>query len=349
MQQQQLGIHGSLDISRLPQNLWRELHRNDKKEPAAFQNWIKMNFSGIGTPRRGLVEGALPYFAMRSMGSLREVYLSGCEQIHDWEIEILASVCSNSLTCLEMRACCIGDPAIRAVGVHCNSIADLDFSACFEITDTGVISFCQYQGVRTRDRSTVRSLKLANLSRLTDQSIRAISSLEALLVLDVHNCQSVSTEAIAQTASNLHSLVELEAKGIGQWNVAAAVSKSIQEGEKPNQLRFINGRPCNNKHKDDNNDQKTTGSCFKSCMVRKQSKRLLSSQGVSLQPMFHCIDCKLTPSYNRGLCHACVSHCHSGHKTFVGSYTRFYCDCPFGIATDNMQPVVCQLIADYET
>lgn len=329
--------HGRIDLGRLQSNIWREHHSDDKRNPAGFYNWIKVNLSGMGTPRRGLVEGALPYFTLRSMGRLREVYLSGCEQVQDWEIEILASVCASSLTCLEMRACCIGDGAIRAIGIHCTKIADLDFSACFRITDEGIISFCQNQGVydniwnktrRALVNSTIRSLKIAALPQVTDESISAISALQSLLVLDVHNCPKITSAALAETLADLTCLVEIEAKGIGQWGSSASISKVVQRGDTSSRLRFINGRQCSGKL-----------TYFGVCFVRTHSKRLLASQGVPLQQMLHCVDCKLVPALNRGVCYACSLRCHKGHRTFTGSYTRFYCDCPFGIASVECQAI----------
>ena len=64
----------------------------------------------------------------------------------------------------------------------------------------------------------------------------------------------------------------------------------------------------------------------------KHSQRLKASHGITIQPMFHCIDCKLLPSENRGMCSVCASLCHRDHSTFFGSMVCFYCDCAFGIA-----------------
>jgi hypothetical protein len=335
-----------IDMSRLPLDYWREVEteNNNKKSPP-LKNWIKINFSGIGTPRRGLVEGALPYFALRSTGTLREVHLSGCEQVQDWEIHILASSCAKSLTCIEMRACCIGDDAVKALGLYCTNLSDVDFSACFQITDEGVVAFCQYQGIyddlqnRThclRGSSTIRSLKVAAIPRLTNDSIVAISALESLIVLDVHNCPNVTSETVTETLAQLTSLVEVDARGIGKWNSSIAALGCYDR--EPKRLRFVNGRPCT--HSNDvttssnnptNPHNKENASLWQ-CSVRRHSRRLQLSQGVPLQIMYHCVDCKLIPMLNRGMCHACSLQCHKGHKTFVGSFTRFYCDCPFGIA-----------------
>ena len=303
----------------------------------------RLNFNGIGTPRRGLVEGALPYFALRSMGALTEVYLSGCEQVQDWEIDILARVCANSLNVLEMRACCIGDDAVRAVGLHCMNLSDIDFSACFQITDEGILSFCQYQGVhedvysnvkrrRHNVTSTVRSLNIGAVPQVSNKSITAIAALDSLIFLDVSNCPKVTPDTLSDTVKDLASLVEVNAKGIGRWSSSVAALYSYDDDE-PRHLRFVNGRLLRRPTFD-----KT---CPKLCTVRQYSKHL--GQSVPLQPMYHCLQCRIIPSLNRGMCHACSIHCHANatHTTYLGSFTRFYCDCPFGVAGSKFQ---CQAI-----
>ncbi|CAB9499851.1 LRR [Seminavis robusta] len=342
---------GMNDPTQISPNLWTEQcfpEGYPEEAKPALPQLARINFNGIGTPRRGLVVGALPYFACRSMGALREVYLSGCEHIRDWEVQVLAVVCANSLTCLEMRACCIGDDAVKAVGRYCTNLADVDFSACFQISDHGILALCQHQGTwenvypgsgqntlqRTAKKGnapcTIRSLKIAALPQLTKYSIVAIGALDSLIVLDVNNCPKISSDVLAETVKWLPSLVEVDAKGIGKWSSSVAALYSYETDE-PRHLRFVNGRPFSKKSKTSHGrtDQECSFDC---CIVKQHSKRFSQGQGVPLQAMYHCIDCKLIPALNRGICHACLVHCHRDHKTFVGSYTRFYCDCPFGVA-----------------
>ena len=245
-----------------------------------------------------------------------------------------------------MRACCIGDDAVRAVGLHCTNLSDIDFSACFQITDEGIVSFCQNQGicediystVKTRRHnatSTVRSLKIAALPQVTNKSISAIAALESLLFLDISNCPKVTPDILAETVKDLAALVEVDAKGIGKWSSSVAALYSYDD--EPRYLRFVNGRPFQKASL-----RRSEETCFDVCTVRHHSKHL--GQGVPLQAMYHCVDCRLIPSLNRGMCHACSIHCHKneGHHVFVGSYARFYCDCPFGIVGSKFQ---CQAIS----
>jgi hypothetical protein len=69
------------------------------------------------------------------------------------------------------------------------------------------------------------------------------------------------------------------------------------------------------------------------CAARQHSQRLKASQGVSPQQMWHCADCELVPRRNRGMCFACASSCHRGHEIYLGSLTRFYCDCAYGFSS----------------
>lgn len=357
-----------MDFTQLTPSFWKHqpeelLESNPLRARYPLPNLTCINFNGLGTPRRGLVSGALPYFALRSMGALREVHLSGCEHVQDWEVEALAIVCANSLTCLEMRACCIGDDAVRAVGLHCTQLTDVDFSACFQISDEGMMAFCQYQGnfdtsavsctgdaapttkrrraIQVPSNTGIKSLKVAALPQVTNDTVRAIAALDSLILLDISNCPKVTSEALGKTVCQLKSLVDVDAKGIGKWSSSVAALYSYEDDE-PRRLRFVNGRRFQSKLSAETaTRQADKDTCYHQCLAMRHGKRLNPTQGVPLQPMYHCLDCKLTPSMNRGVCHACMVHCHKGHRTFTGSLTRFYCDCPFGIAGTNL---VCQTI-----
>lgn len=342
--------------AQLSSNFWQEHSQLLESIPPntryPLPNLTKINFNGIGTPRRGLASGALPYFALRSMGSLRELHLSGCEHIRDWEVQVLAVTCGQSLTCIEMRACCIGDSAVQALGIHCTQLADVDLSACFEVSDEGIIAFCRHQaglvkandnstecGVHAKETkrpavqgsSTLRSLRIAALPQLTNASVGAVAALDSLLLLDVSNCPRVTSDGLAAAIRELSFLVEVDAKGIGPWGSSVAVLYSRDEDE-PKHLRFVNGRRFHSKSTKRDTNPSRNRSGLNHCIVRQHGKRFDSTQGVPLQPMYHCVTCRLIPSLNRGMCHPCSVRCHSDHQTFVGSYTRFYCDCPFGIA-----------------
>ena len=296
--------------------------------------------------------GSLGFIACFSGGVLREVNISGCERICSVDIQVLATACANSLTCLEARGCRFGDLALKALGTNCTKLAELDISACFEMTQEGLISLCPHNGLyvgseasngrlfdyasrfleNRRGCPALRSLKLANLSGVTDDVILAIGGLKhdtefgnmrsehgglkKLLLLDVSNCPRASARVIGLLMKECHSLIELDARGI---------QGTVKREYVPRNVRFLNGRRLS----------EVDASCSqRCCTVLNHSKRLKASQRVELQPMYHCVDCKLLPSSGRGMCSVCATVCHDGHETYLGSLTRFYCDCAFGISGD---------------
>lgn len=300
----------------------------------------------IGTPRRGLHPGALTYFALGRC--LREVHLAGCEQVLDWEIAALAQVCGKTLTVFQMRASCIGNEALIALAKHCTVLAQCDVSACFQIGDEGILALCQrdHQIATTTDESLrqgppkrrarisqLRSLKIACLPKLTNAAVSAIANLENLHLLDIHNCPGVTSNVLYEAVICLPQLIDVNGSDIADYHLSLSSqlrhcgpsSSAIPKG-----LRFVNGHQCfKSSFVSNQQEQEGQRSC---CSVRNNSQRLNSS--VPLQYMYHCVDCKLLPALNRGICATCTN-CHQGHEVFRGSYCRFYCDCPFAVAGGN--------------
>jgi hypothetical protein len=299
----------------------------------------KIDFNSIGTPRRGLAPGALSYFAMGKC--LRQVSLNGCEQVDDREISVLAVHCSTTLESLELRACQIGNRALIALATHCDSLVELDVSACFRVNDIGILALCNSRGrqgvaipagderqkrQRGGSGSILKVLKLANLATLSDPSILAMASLEHLLVLDVKDCPNITSAALFQTIPRLRNLIDLDARGIRDSTPSLPTLLRRQVDQIPKTLRFVNHKLLFPPKKDHPPINAGNTRC---CSVSIHSQRLTRSESVPLQAWMHCVDCELIPAYNRGICTACVSTCHNGHNTFLGSWTRFYCDCPF--------------------
>ena len=296
---------------------------------------IKINFNSIGTRWRPLFPGALSYFAMGKC--LRQVSLNGCESIQDWEISVLAVQCGATLESLELRACQIGNPAVIALATHCKRLTELDLSACFRVNDIGILALCTSQGVaipagderqkrRRGNGSILKVLKLANLGTLSDASIRAMDSLEHLLVLDVKDCSKINSSALFQTISRLRNLIDLDARGIQGSTPSLPTLLRRQVDRIPKTLQFVNHKLLFPPKKD---HPPTNAGNTRCCSVSVHSQRLTPSESVPLHAWMHCVDCELIPAYNRGICTACVSTCHNGHNTFLGSWIRFYCDCPF--------------------
>ena len=305
----------------------------------------------VGTPRVGLCRGVVGYFAMGRQ--LREVHLAGCEQIQDWEVEALAVLCGKTLTCFQMRACNISDKSMRALAKYCRVLAEVDVSACFRVGDEGILALSEARRVnndispltsetkRLRGVSRLKVLRVASLPGLTERGVDAIAKMDALHVLDVENCIEVSPTKLVETVLQLPFLVDVNAKGIQDRR--CSFLSLLREAAKtspanvPVGLRMVNQRffswakiYASSSEEKKKHDESPLLSC---CTVRTKAQRL--DAPIPMAIMYHCIDCHLVPSVDRAICACCVSKCHWGHQTFVGSWTRFYCDCPFGVVAEN--------------
>eukprot|EP00536_Pseudo-nitzschia_multiseries_P011880 jgi/Psemu1/308644/fgenesh1_kg.430_\ len=255
-----------------------------------------------------------------------------------------------------MRAGTIGNEALKSLAKYCRVLTDVDVSACFGIGDDGIIALCQNLRRRERldvhelsntdegkeesapaskrcrtSRPSLTALRAASLPRLTNRSIKAIQEMTSLLVLDIQACSKVEPFAVHETVRKLPCLVEVNAKEIA--SKSPPLSKLLRKDpDVPRTLKIVNQRVFYN-HFDliEGCQTDNLNSC---CRVRSQSQR--RSANVPLAQMYHCTDCKLIPALDRGFCVECQQRCHAGHKTFLGSYSRFSCDCPFGVDATNV-------------
>lgn len=286
----------------------------------------------------GMVNLSLAPLALLLLGrQLREVHLAGCVGISNWGVYALAYNCRQTLTCFQMRGGNIGRGGLVALARYCEVLGEVDVSACMNVDDAAVVEFCRLccrprtniteddlpSLQRTKRRrlgessSRLKVLRVAGLTSLTDTSLEAISSLDSLLILDVHDCPNLTPSSTHKAVRSLQRLVELNARDIA--NSSPTLAKLLRTDPLvPKCLKIVNQRVFIN-IRDDHQ---------RCCSIRSQSQRL--NAAVPLQSMYHCVDCGLIPSVDRGVCAECVVKCHRGHKTFLGSYTRFYCDCPFG-------------------
>ena len=336
-----------------------------KDEPTFRLKLKHIVLNGTGPSRSGIFRGSV---ATLSLGRcLKEVHLSGCEAIGDWEIQAIAVNCGETLTCFQMRGGSIGNPAIKALGKHCRVLAELDVSACFAIDDRGIMALVDNlqrqesndtrnlpndENGETLEQPTKRSriskpsltiLRIAALPKLTNQAIRVIAHLKSLIVLDIHDCKLVGNFEVFETITQLPRLVDIDARNINY-------STSPNNFTLPSWLRGNQNTPAtlkriNNRKFKRSEPIATPKHC---CIVRCQAQKLSST--TPLAPMYHCIDCGFIPEIDRGFCVECLKQCHVGHKTFLGSYARYSCDCPFAtvntlntcqaiMPSDNSNPV----------
>lgn len=321
---------------------------------------IHLVLDAIGTPRIGLCRGVLAYFSMGR--SLREVHITGCEQVQDWEVEALAVLCADTLTCFQARGCRIGDPAILALAKYCKVLAEVDVSACFRVGNRGIVALSSKhlldhgpQDVARSQliipgglESRLRVLRLASLPGLTNVGVVAIANIKSLHILDVENCIEVTSNVLCNTILQLPYLVDINAKGIADScaSLTSLLRQAAISVPLPTGLRFVNQRVFRSHSRTSTLPPDTEASdsaitaplcpnstLAKCCSVRTKSQRL--GPNTPMAPMYHCIDCNLVPKFDRGICSACISSCHVGHRTFLGAWDRFYCDCPFQVAAHN--------------
>jgi len=335
-----------------------------KNEPTYRLKLQHLVLDGAGHPRSGIFRGSVATFSLGRC--LREVHLGGCEGVSDWEIQALAVNCGETLTCFQMRAGTIGNQALQSLATYCRVLGEVDVSACFGISDDGILALCR--NLRRREkkdtctlsteekaeesapspkrsrilRPSLKILRIASLPRLTNRAMQAISQLESLIILDVHECTKIEPVAVYKTVRQLPCLVDVNAKGIalGSPSLSAWLRNDPCT---PRTLKFVNQRVFHHSpiHTTQNKAFGSSTECRRQasedtkscCVVRSQSQRL--SATVPLAPMYHCVDCNLIPALDRGFCVECQQKCHAGHKTFLGSYTRFSCDCPFGMNASN--------------
>lgn len=325
----------------------------------------------VGLPRAGLCRGVLAYFAMGRQ--LREVHLSGCENIHDWEVEALAVTCAGTLTCLQMRACRISDASLKALATHCRILGEVDVSACFRVGDEGIMALSEPRRFPMGENNNklgkgnfrLRVLRLASLPGLTDRGVTALRNIDSLHVLDVEDCIDVRPSTLLSTILHLPLLIDINANGIaeekGSFSSLLRDLAKVSPHRLPQGLRMVNRRfyewltpavfAVNDPHGNTMTGAATAGaaaSCdWRCCTVRTKVQRLDSPIAPAI--MYYCIDCKLLPTMDRGVCASCVSQCHKGHQTFIGAWTRFYCDCPFGVTGNDCDAIfpspICSIIS----
>lgn len=324
--------------------------RAQSKQSVLKTGWPNLrvvDVSNCGTASTGVTTGLIGLLACLSRGSLRQVNISGCETVSDMDLSVLAATCT-SLTSLEARACPeISDDSIQALAKYSKHLAVLDVSASFNVTPYGIGKLCPRGGVywcvddehqfpatfsdQQRGCPALRVLKLGSLADMDDDTLLAMGGMvyavqndklyrsssagfQKLMLLNIRDCDFISPEALEKTIRNCPLLIEVDARGIK--------GRLSREGL-PSRLRFLDGRRIVK--------EEASAPTDRLCTVTQHSQRTKASQGIKLQPMFHCIDCKLLPSEYRGMCSTCADVCHKGHRTYFGSMERFYCDCAFGI------------------
>ena len=357
-EQLRLGGAEALQVSRIGLGLDNRglLALDWTQEPTSRLRPQRLVLDTIGTPRRGLTPGVLAYFGLGRC--LQEVHIAGCEQVRDWEIRVLAMTCGETLSCFQARATCIGNPAMSALAEYCKVLTECDVSACFRVDSQGIGALCRSRSLqgfsvtgniinhnsssssshkRRGISPSLRVLRVACLPNLTNEGIVAMANLQSLHVLDVHECPRVSLTTLCKTIVQLPKLIDVNAKGIAGEDFVSLPALLRKQMALPQDLSYVRDRALLSGLRFVNDRIFSSSSCQGCCSVRLGSQRLKAS--VPMRVMLHCIDCQLLPSFDKGMCATCASTCHKGHRTFVGSWARFYCDCPFSTTNGSCQVI----------
>ncbi len=68
---------------------------------------------------------------------------------------------------------------------------------------------------------------------------------------------------------------------------------------------------------------------LKQCLESHRCSRNVTGKRYELQAFFRCLQCKLLPSNNLGVCTSCAEVCHKGHEgLYLYAVVGAYCDCP---------------------
>ena len=267
--------------------------------------------------------------------ALREVHLAGCD-LSNWGVDALAYNCQETLTVFQMRAGSLSNLGLTILVQKCRKLSEIDVSACDGLSDMGIVAAFSNHHVQDDDGPdlkrqkveslpSLRVLRLAGIHNLTDKSMNAISCLKSLRILDISS-PKISSKAVAATVKLLPQLIEIDAKDIELDKYLPRILR--EDPATPKTLRFVNHRSFSRP-----SDEPNCELDLRCCTARTQSQRLSGS--VRLRPMFHCRTCDLIPQIDRGTCGTCIKTCHKGHDTFLGAFTRYYCDCAFDCTPDN--------------
>ncbi|OMO90830.1 hypothetical protein COLO4_18854 [Corchorus olitorius] len=145
-----------------------------------------LEFSGL----HGITDaGFLPLLESCEAG-LVKVNLSGCVNLSDKIVCVMADLHGWTLEVLNLEGCKISDASLVAIAENCQLLSDLDVSKC-AITDSGIAALA---------RSSLINLQILSVSGCTMVSDKSLPSLgklgQTLLGLNLQQCKSITSRAV---------------------------------------------------------------------------------------------------------------------------------------------------------
>lgn len=171
-----------------------------------------------------LTDSSVDVLVKRCRRQLQSVHFSGCVEVSDEAVQLLAREC-NGLQCVGLAHCrLISDKALECMADNL-WIEELDLSHCQRITDRGIIAVA-------RESPGLRAMNLSWCRKLTDAClIELIRNCKMLKRIDISNCDRFSAERVAElhtVNSHIEVLWESKKKPVAQR--AKEAKKALTNG-----------------------------------------------------------------------------------------------------------------------
>ncbi|GMJ11106.1 EIN3-binding F box protein 1 [Hibiscus trionum] len=133
--------------------------------------------------------GFLPLLESCEAG-LVKVNLSGCVNLSDKVVCIMADLHGSTLELLNLDGCRVSDPSLVAIAENCQLLNDLDVSKC-AITDSGVAALARSNQIN------LQILSVSGCSKVSDKSLPSLGKLgETLIGLNLQHCKAISSSTV---------------------------------------------------------------------------------------------------------------------------------------------------------
>jgi hypothetical protein len=138
-----------------------------------------------------LTDASVDVLVKRCKRQLQSVYLSGCVEVSDEAIQLLAREC-NGLQCVGLAHCrLVSDRALESLADNL-WIEELDLSHCQQITDAGIEAVA-------RESPGLRSLNVSWCRKITNRSLDCLmENCKLLRTVDIANCDVLAEETVSR-------------------------------------------------------------------------------------------------------------------------------------------------------
>ncbi|KAK6274107.1 hypothetical protein POUND7_011190 [Theobroma cacao] len=133
--------------------------------------------------------GILPLLESCEAG-LVKVNLSGCVNLSDKAVCVMADLHGWTLEMINLDGCKISDGSVVAIAENCLLLSDLDVSKC-SITDSGIAALARSNQIN------LQILSVSGCTMVSDKSLPSLGKLgQTLLGLNLQQCKAISSSAV---------------------------------------------------------------------------------------------------------------------------------------------------------